>query len=289
MAGEMTAGQLQEILVRHDPLAAWPPAARAPRDYHREAQLAAQGLRAMLGLGHVRTVVADALDQIHPGLYQAFYQGDQGDRGLGQRLGRVAKDIWDDHGRHRGHRPRSENQRTAPLTAGPAPPPVAKLVADHDLLTAWLRDVEDRLYTERDAPGREPQSAAAALRGTLPALAEAYDDASDDQRTAIRLAFSRFRRVQHQLSAFAAAQLGAVQGPAGVAALRQALLVESILDLGLDWRDELLLLRDLRRAAEAAGLPFGDLLRQAAARSSPKTTTFLLGVLGERSPIDGAD
>jgi hypothetical protein len=240
----------------------------------------------MLGLGHVRTVVADALDQIHPGLYQAFAQGDQD---LGQRLARVAKDIWDDHARHRGRRPRGENQRAAPLAAAPAPPPVAKLVADHDLLTAWLRDVEDRLYTERDAPGREPQSAAAALRGTLPALAEAYDDASDDQRTAIRLAFSRFRRVQHQLSAFAAAQLGAVQGPAGVAALRQALLVESILDLGLDWRDELLLLRDLRRAAEAAGLPFGDLLRQAAARSSPKTTTFLLGVLGERSPIDGAD
>ena len=173
------------------------------------------------------------------------------------------------------------------MTTAPAAPPIANLVADNDILTAWLRDVEDRLYAERDAPGRELQTAASVLRATLPALADAYFDATDDQRTAMRLAFSRFRRVQHQLSTFAAVQLSDVQAPAGVAALRRALLVDSILDLGTDWRDELLLLRDLRRKAEAAGLPFGELVMQAAARSSPTTTKFLLGVLGERSPIEG--
>jgi hypothetical protein len=286
MADEITAARLQEILVRHDPLAAWPPATRSARDYRQPAQLAAEGLREILGLGHVRMVVADALDQIHPGLYQAL---DQGDRELGQRLGRVAKDIWDDHAHHVGRTRRGENQRAAPVAAAPAPPPVANLVADSDILTTWLRDIEEQLYAERNAPGRELRAAASALRATLPALADAYFDASDDQRTVMRLAFSRFRRVQHQLSAFAAVQLSHVQGPAGVAALRRALLLESILDLGIDWRDELLLLRDLRRKAEAAGLPFGDLIMQAAARSSPRTTKILLGVLGERSPIDGED
>jgi hypothetical protein len=286
MADEVTAARLQEILIRHDPLAAWPPAAWSAHDYRRAAQLAAEGLREILGLGHVRTVVADALDQIYPGLYQAV---DQGDRELGQRLGRVAREIWDGHARHLGRNPRGENQRAALVTTVPTAPPVADLVADNDILTAWLRDIEERLYAERNVPGRELRSAALALRATLPALADAYFDATDDQRIAMRLAFSRFRRVQHQLSGFAAVQLADVQGPGGVAALRRALLVESILDLGTDWRDELLLLRDLRRKAEAARLPFGELVMQAAARSSPRTTKFLLSVLGERSPIDGED
>jgi hypothetical protein len=171
------------------------------------------------------------------------------------------------------------------VAAAPAPPPVANLVADSDLLTAWLRDIEERLYAERNAPGRELRSAASALCATLPALADAYYDATDDQRAAMRLAFSRFRRVQHQLSAFAAAQLSDVPGPGGLAALRRALLLEAILDLGTDWRDELLLLRDLRRKAEAAGLPFGELIMQAAARSSPRTTKYLLGVLREGRDI----
>jgi hypothetical protein len=55
-----------------------------------------------------------------------------------------------------------------------------------------------------------------------------------------------------------------------------------MLDMGLDWRDELLLLRDLRRRAEAAGVPFAALVHQAAACSSQRTAAFLRGVLGDQ-------
>lgn len=87
--------------------------------------------------------------------------------------------------------------------------------------------------------------------------------------------------MRYQLAGFAGRQLAAIAGPGGKVALRHALLAESLLDQGLDWRDELLLLRDLRERSRTAGLPFDALFAEAAACSSAGTSDFLLGVVRE--------
>ena len=98
MGSPVTADWLQQVRERHDPLAAWSGVGRpGASDYRWEAQLAAADLREVLGLGHARTVVADALGRVHPGVYQAFAAAGVGDE-LNARLGRVAREIWNRHG-----------------------------------------------------------------------------------------------------------------------------------------------------------------------------------------------
>jgi hypothetical protein len=258
---------LRDVLERHDPLGAWPPTATLERDYRRVAELAAQDLTRIQGLGHIRVVVSDALDRLHPGLYRAARE----DRELARRLGQVAREIWEARPRHSG----------GVTPADRAPPATAPPLDDEAQLIAWLRDVEGGLQAEQNAP-RERRPVAAAFHSRLPALIETYLAAPDAQREATRLAFSRFRLVLYRVSMFAAAQLSELKGPHAELALRSALMAESILDLGLDWRDELLLLRDLRRMSESLGLPFEKLLRQAADCSSQRGAAFLMGVLNER-------
>jgi len=85
----MAVDWLQKVLAHHDPLGAWPPTASSNRDYGLEARLVLQRLRGIQGLSHVRTLLAEALDQLHPGLSGAVEQ--QGE--LRVRLGRVAQEI----------------------------------------------------------------------------------------------------------------------------------------------------------------------------------------------------
>jgi hypothetical protein len=58
-------------------------------------------------------------------------------------------------------------------------------------------------------------------------------------------------------------------------------MAESLLDMGTDWRDELLVLRHARDTAASAGLPFAERAEDAAAASSPRTATFLRAFLAE--------
>jgi hypothetical protein len=109
----------------------------------------------------------------------------------------------------------------------------------------------------------------------LAGLVDAYSDASDDEREEARLAFSRFPLCCYQLSSFAGLQHADLLGPDPTRALRHALLAESLLDMHLDWRDELLLIQALKRRAETLKLPYRELLELAAARSSSKTADFL--------------
>src|SRR5260370_33198522 len=85
----MAVAWLQQVLAHHDPLGAWPRTASSKRDYGLEARLVLQRLRGIQGLSHVRTLLAEALDQLHPGLSGAVEQ--QGE--LRVRLGRVAQEI----------------------------------------------------------------------------------------------------------------------------------------------------------------------------------------------------
>src|SRR5260370_24106897 len=70
----MAVDWLQKVLAHHDPLGAWPPTASSNRDYGLEARLVLQRLRGIQGLSHVRTLLAEALDQLHPGLSGAVEQ-----------------------------------------------------------------------------------------------------------------------------------------------------------------------------------------------------------------------
>ncbi len=163
----------------------------------------------------------------------------------------------------------------------PSPPaPAAQLVADSELLTAWLREIEDVL-TDRPRGSVDPRSAAP-FQATLPALLDAYGSASDEQRAATRVSFSRFRLVRYQLSSFAIAQYRAVKGSHPRDAVRHSLMAEALLDGGSDWRDELLLLRDLRQAASDADVPFADLLAEAVRCSGPRSRQLLLSLAGDR-------
>ena len=56
----INSASVREILLRHDPVAAWPEAGARDDGYADAAELAASSLRNMLGVGHVWTVVADA-------------------------------------------------------------------------------------------------------------------------------------------------------------------------------------------------------------------------------------
>ena len=232
-------------------------------------------MRRILGVGHIWTIVADAIDGLHPGFYREA-RADQGE--LRGRLSNVSREAWD----RQGGPFLAARPALQPLEAPPPPaPPVSELIADSDTLTQWLRELELGLEAESDQADRSARTAAKGLREVLPGLVTAYLAASESQREEARLAFSRFRRVLHELGGFAAQQVAEVTGTQGELALRRALLTESLLDLCLDWRDELLLLRDLRQRSRAAGLLFDELVAEAAACSSTRTARFLLGVVAE--------
>jgi hypothetical protein len=272
----VTADWLQQVLQLHDPLAAWSGAGRpGASDYRQEARLAAADLRAVLGLGHAGTIVADALDRVHPGVYRAIAAGKADDE-LNARLGRIARAIWDYRGLRLGPAQASSQTPTEPL---PETPPVDELVGDDAALVAWLRAIETSLTVEVNPPGSPPGPAASALLAVLPRLVDAYVEADAERRAGLRSAFSRFLRVCYRLHVFAALQARLLDGPQGEEALRRLLAVESLLDLRLDWRDELLLLRDVRRVAAANGLTFDREIRRAADLSSVETARFLLGLL----------
>ena len=231
----------------------------------------------MLGVGHARAVVADAIDQEHPGFYGAV---DASNPALTAALNQLAMEIWN----HQGG-PRIGGDPAPTPAAAPAmvtdPGPAGLLVTDDPRLTEWLRGVEIQLDVEMHGIARD-RPAAAALLSALPDLCEAYWDGTVEVQQSVRRAFSRFRRVLYILSGFAGMQLEPVSSGSTMA-LRNALVAEAILDLHTDWRDELLLLRDLRKAAGAVGLPFADLVQDTARRAGPETATFLLGVLAENA------
>ncbi len=162
-------------------------------------------------------------------------------------------------------------------------PPVDVMIANPDVLIAWLRGMEPWLQAGFEIADQLARPAGPVLRAVLPELVLAYGDASDEQRQNTRLAFSRFRLALYHLSGFAGQQALLVGGPDGVLALRRALLAESLLDQGTDWRDELLMLRDLRRDSRAAGLPFNGMVAEAASCSTARTAEFLLAVVREQT------
>jgi len=111
----MAVNWLQKVLAHHDPLGAWPPTASSNRDYGLEARLVLHRLRGIQGLSHVRTLLAEALDQLHPGLSGALEQ--QGE--LRVRLGRVAQDIRQAKAYRSDTLVRFVGGRVAQLPAGP--------------------------------------------------------------------------------------------------------------------------------------------------------------------------
>ena len=264
----INSASVREILLRHDPVAAWPGAGVREDGYADAAELAANSLHNMLGVGHVWTVVADAIDHQYPGFYRAVRSGDQE---LQRRIGLVAREIWDRHG---NIVPRPPSVRQVPSDPPPEPPPGPEMVAEAGALEAWLRDMEGRLEAESVLPVPERQSAAA-MRSVLEGLLDAYSDGSDNEREEARLAFSRFPLCCHQLSSFASSQHAGLLGLDPARALRQALLAESLLDMHVDWRDELLLIQALKQRAETLKLPYSEMLEFAAARSSSRTADFL--------------
>lgn len=74
VAGRVPEAWVREVLERHDPLGAWAggevrSGPGEPRPDAAVAAVAAGRLDRLLGLGHIWTVVADALDEVHRGFY----------------------------------------------------------------------------------------------------------------------------------------------------------------------------------------------------------------------------
>lgn len=268
MRQPINAASIRELLVTHDPLAAWPAAGPGTDGYELVADLAANSLGNMLGLGHAWTVVTDVIDLQYPGFYRAVRAGDPE---LQRRIALVAREIWDRHG---NLYPRPPSIRRLPSGPPPEPPPAAILLAEPEILEDWLRVMEVRLEGETSLPPAERKSAAA-MQSMLPRFVDAYFDGAHQEREDARLAFSRFQLCCHQLSGFAGLQHAGLQGTDPARALRHGLVAESLLDMRLDWRDELLLIQALKARAHTLELPYRELVELAAARSSPRTAEFL--------------
>jgi hypothetical protein len=240
----------------------------------------AERLDDALGLGHIFTLIADSLDQHRPGFYQAAI--DNGN--VHRRVALAARELWDGRGAHLGQRLGRAASR--PLVARamspaiPDPPSAEDLVANGDCLSGWLREVEDGLAGEPN-PFSNPGPWTLALRAALPGVVDIYAASEDSKRAAMRLSFSRFRHALHTLSGVVAGELAAIDSADSQGALRRGLMAESLLDMGTDWRDELLVLRHARDTAASAGLPFAERAEDAAAASSPRTATFLRAFLAE--------
>jgi hypothetical protein len=280
MGRYLTAEDVESSLSRHDPLSAWDPQHSTSRDYASAAASASLALRRVQGLGHIATVIADSVDRLHPGFYEAYRRRDPGVVGP---VNRVARELWDIHGILPGRAtepPISESADTVrPGEGVPAgAPSAAEIAQDPQLLVDWLRDVEALLSQVPAGSSTIQSPGGELLRRELPALIDGYPDLDAASREAVRDAFARFRLVLYHVSMFAGSQYSAMSTSDPLVALRRALLAESVLDLGLDWRDELLMLRDLRRDAEARGLPFASEVEKVAACSSEATAEFLRGV-----------
>jgi hypothetical protein len=152
-------------------------------------------------------------------------------------------------------------------------------MTDIDQLTKWLRSLEEQLSNVPSTMSSRDSETAKLLLAEFPGIVMEYAHATHSQREEMRLAFSRFRLVLYHLSSFASAQSIALDEGDGNVALRNALLAESLLDKHTDWRDELLMLRDLKTNSEARDLPFPEYLDEAARCSSPETAEFLRSLL----------
>src|SRR5215831_17521628 len=127
MSADLSVDWLQQVLVRVDPLAAWPGVGcPASTDYRQEAQLAARDLREVRGAGHGYTVVADALDRLHPGFYQAAAEARVGGS-LRERLAQISREIWATFGARSGTDHQHVEASATPL---PEPPPSDVLIHD---------------------------------------------------------------------------------------------------------------------------------------------------------------
>ena len=281
MTIDATTDWVRDVLLRHDPLGDcrnepnW-----SAHDYVWEAQQVAERLNNVLGLGHIFTLIADSIDQQRPGFYQAAT--DDGD--VHGRVAQAARELWDGRAARLGLRPGQAAPRPSVASAGSPmitdPPTTPDLIANGECVTGWLRNVENGLAGELN-PFSDPGPWTIALRRALPGVVDAYSAAGDSERSAMRLGFSRFRRALHSLSGLVAGELAAIDSADPKVSLRRGLMAESLLDLGTDWRDELLVLRHARSEAAAAGIPFTELVEEAAAASSPRTAKFLRDFLAE--------
>ena len=150
----MAVDWLQKVLSRHDPLGAWPATASSKRDYGLEVRLVLQRLRGIEGLSRVRTLVAEALGQLHPGLYGAVDQPGE----VKVRLGRVAREV------RQAPPYRSDVNAAGAAHADPSLAVVtapSALMTDEQGLIAWLRYGEDVLRAEQGPPGESWPVAAA--------------------------------------------------------------------------------------------------------------------------------
>lgn len=279
MGRELTRDDIRESLVRHDPLGAWDPQLRGQSDYTDEAVTALADMTRIQGIAHIITIVADALDRSHPGFYVAYRRGETEAVASMRRVGR---ELWDIHGitipgKLRGVSVAHRDPDEAPL---PSAPPIRAIAGNPQLLMDWLRSAEAALRNVPSSESSRRSPVGTLLQRELPVLVDGYAEADATTREAIRDAFSRFPLARYQLSAFAGSQYSEIVNSEGepITALRRALSAESVLDMGLDWRDELLMLRDLKSASEARGLPFATEVEKAAQRSSTATARFLRGV-----------
>ena len=273
MGRPITVSDVHTALLRRDPLGAWL-GDGATWTYEDEARLAHAGMKRVSGVGHYAQATADALDQLHPGAFELFRNRDSE---FSNRIRRVARDLWDMYGM-RLHGPQSPQPSLE--VVHPLPPrPRRQPDVDPTALIEWLRQVNDEL--SRISPNVRSSTAdvAIAFREDLWSMVDEYATGDDQHRDEMRSAFSRFRLVQYQLSTFIAEQYMALKSGGTGESLRYALIGESLLDGGSDWRDELMLLRDLRTLAVSVALPFADCVQEAAALSSPRTAEFLLGLL----------
>ena len=274
MGRQITESDVRTALLHRDPLGAWL-GGGATWTYEDEARLAFAGMNRIAGVGHFAQATADALDQLHPGAFEQFRnRGSE----FNMRIRRVARDLWDIYGM-RLYAP----QRSRPSLEVVLPiPPRPRLQPDVDstALIEWLRHVDRELSHIPSSVRSADAGVAIAFREELRSIVDEYGTVDDQSRHEMRSAFSRFRLVQNQLSTFIAEQYMVLKGGGDVKMLRHALIGESLLDGGIDWRDELMLLRDLRAVAASAALPFADCVHEAAALSGTRTAEFLLGLLG---------
>jgi hypothetical protein len=266
----LTRDDFQASLTRHDPVGAWSGGVTSC-DYESEAAGAASELGRVLGLGHILTVVADNIDRHHPGFYAAS-RSDAGAARIASQ--RIARELWDIHG---VLPPRSESP--AGETPGDLPElDTAAVAANPGALIDWLRSVEAALTAVPPVDSVLKSDVGTRLLAILPRICDEYAGADATACAAMRDAFSRFRLTLYVLSQFAAMQSQALTSASSGAELRHLLMAESLLDMGTDWRDELLMLQNARRRAETSGLPFDRELEEAAVKSSDKTAAFLRGV-----------
>ena len=271
MGRDLTREDILGALRRFDPV--WSLGSEESRNYDEASQMIHGGLGRILGVGHIATVVADALDRVQPGVYEKYRQPDSEVR---QRILQIARELWE----IRGIRVPRPTPATSPVVQAALPPPPGTS-ADTTALIEWLRNVEDQLAQIPPSVRSTTTPVAVDFRAHLSSLVTEYAHSDAPGREKMRDAFSRFRLVLYQLWMFVSEQYVALKEGTdrGSEAMHVALWAESLLDRGTDWRDELLLLRSLRALAAGKGLAIDDAVARAASLSSPETARLLLSVV----------